>query len=132
MYELHDVSISPVKCAQESKKQIAVLIQTHMWSWNKVKVIKPGMNLYAPSKVIIMQSLKALALTVSQKKVTLKLFHNNEIHQLSPLYMCENKAVLCSWSTWRYQHSYKVSTKSDKKTKFSLTLLWPWNIVKFT
>ena len=51
------------------------------------------MNLYAPSKVIIMQSLKALALTVSEKKAMVKFFSNKEICQISPWNMCKNKKI---------------------------------------
>ena len=52
-------------------------------------VIKATMKTYTLSKVIIMQSLKAHALRVSEKKATLNLF-SNEICKLSFLNMCEN------------------------------------------
>ena len=38
------------------KKELMILI--HLWPWNKVRLTKPGINWYTPSKVIIMQSLK--------------------------------------------------------------------------
>ena len=46
------------------------MILTHMQLRNKVKVINPGMNWSTPSKVIIIQSLKNLAGTMSVKKPT--------------------------------------------------------------
>ena len=60
------------------------------------QVIKPGMNLYITSKIIIMQSLKELALMVSEKKKP-----NNEC-QSSPLNM-----------------RMKVKKKKKKKEKIS-------------
>ena len=41
--------------------------------------------------LIIMKSLKDLALMVSKKKLMLKFFSNEEICQLSPLNMCERE-----------------------------------------
>ena len=80
----------------ESKKHnLHFIFLTHMWLWNKVKVIKPAMKMLNPSKVIIMQSLKDLALTVSKKKAMLKCFFpKEEVCHLSPLNMCEKKGGL--------------------------------------
>ena len=47
---------------------------THLWPWNKVKVIKPDMNWKTQSKIIIMQRLKDLALRASEKRPTFFLF----------------------------------------------------------
>ena len=60
--------------------------------------------------------MKDLALTVFQKKVTLIFFSNEETYPLPPLNI--------SWSTWRNQQSYKVSTLSEKNTKFSVKTVW--------
>ena len=39
---------------QESKTaNFKFIFLTHLWPWNKVKVIKPRMTMYTPSKVII-------------------------------------------------------------------------------
>ena len=47
---------------QKSKKKpthyLQFLILTHLWPWNKFKIIKPGMHLKVLSKGIAMQSLK--------------------------------------------------------------------------
>ena len=65
---------------------------THLWPWNKVKVIRLRMIVQTASKVITMQSLKDLASIVSEKSPTLSLiFFNEEICQLFPFNMCENK-----------------------------------------
>ena len=42
----------------------------------KVKVIKPTMKMYIPSKVIIMHTLKELTLSVKKKKATLVFLSN--------------------------------------------------------
>ena len=49
------------------------------------------MKIQAPNKGMIMQILKDLALTVSEKTATLDLFPVEEIRQLLLLNMCEKK-----------------------------------------
>ena len=50
------------------------------------------MRLLTLSKVFVMESLKELALMVSEKKKTIKKFFWNEvIYQFFPLNMCENE-----------------------------------------
>ena len=76
---------------QEFKKHnLQFIFLTHLWPWNKVKVIKPTMKMWISNKVIIMQSLKDLTLTtVFEKKVTLKFFQT--MKYASYITMCENK-----------------------------------------
>ena len=58
---------------QESKKHILqFIVPTPLWPWNKVNVTKPTIKMLTLSKAITMQSLKDLALTVSEEKATLK------------------------------------------------------------
>ena len=61
---------------QKSKTHnLLFLFQTHVLPCSKVKVINPRMAICTPSKVITMQSLKDLALTVSKKtKANVKYF----------------------------------------------------------
>ena len=63
------------------------------------------------SKVIIMQSLKDIALTVS-KKGNVKVFSisNKEKCQLSPMDKCKNKKNSGTFMTGCNQQLYKVST----------------------
>ena len=51
------------------------------------------MTMYTPSKIIIIQGLKELALKASKKKLNLFMvvFSNKAISQLSPLNMCNKK-----------------------------------------
>ena len=59
-------------------------VLTYLWSWNKIKVIKPGVNGQTPRKVLMMQSFKNLSWTVSVKNPT-KTF----------LVKSENASVIC-------------------------------------
>ena len=53
---------------QESKtRNLQFIFLTHLWAWNKVKVIKCRMIKLTSSKVMIMQSLKDLALIAFNK-----------------------------------------------------------------
>ena len=95
---------------QESKNlNLQFRFLTHLWPWHKVKFIKPTTKMYVLSKVIIMQSLKDLAITVSEKKATLKVFclfvsfSSVKICQLSPWTCVKIKIVVYSWCTWRNQ-----------------------------
>ena len=87
--------VATIKClnyrGQESKtRNLKFIFLTDLWPWNKIKVIEPSLTTYL-SKLIIMQSLKALALMVAEKKPTLKVLSNEEICQLSPLNMCPHQ-----------------------------------------
>ena len=53
----------------------------------KVKVIKPSMNSWIMSKVIIMQSLKDLPKAVPSKKPVLKVLSNQKTSIISPEYV---------------------------------------------
>ena len=50
------------------------MILTHLWPWNKVHVIRSGMNWYTPSKVTIMQSLKKPGLNGVREKANFEVF----------------------------------------------------------
>ena len=87
------MSVSTTQCLKLYRTRIQTRIlqfiyMSHLWPWKKVTAIKPGMTMWTPSKVITMQSLKDLALMVSEKK---PFFLNDEICQLSPLNMCEKQ-----------------------------------------
>ena len=70
---MQHLNYSRQESTQESKKHhLPFIFLTHLWSWNKVKDIKPVMKMWTPSKVIIIYSLKDLALTMSEKKAALK------------------------------------------------------------
>ena len=73
------------------RNNLQFMILRYQWPWNRVKVIKPGMNSWTQSKVLITQSFKDLPLTVSAKKLMLKLLSNQKTCQLSPLNMCKSK-----------------------------------------
>ena len=63
---------------QKSKNNLLFVILTYLWPWNKVKVIKPGMNCWTVSRVIITNSLKHLPYTVSVKNPKLKFSSNQK------------------------------------------------------
>ena len=42
---------------KKKKTNLHFMILTYLWPWNRVKVIKLGMNCWTPSKVICLQSL---------------------------------------------------------------------------
>ena len=93
---------------QESKKHnLQLIFLTNLWPWNKAKVIKATMKMLTPSKIITMQSLNDLTVTVSEKKAKFVLFFKWGC-QLSPLNL--KKIVVYSQYTWRNQQSQKVST----------------------
>ena len=54
-------------------------------TFKQVKVIKPGMNQQIPHKVIVMQSLKDLASTVSKKTANIKFSVKSGTVPISPL-----------------------------------------------
>ena len=65
------LNYSKPESKQKSQKHyLQFIFLSHLWPWNKVKVIKPTMKMLTPSKVMIMQNLKDLALTVFEKKAT--------------------------------------------------------------
>ena len=99
---------------QSKKHNLQFIFLTHLWLWNKVKIIKPTMKMHTLSKVIIMQSLKDLALRVSEKKAMLKFFSSEEICQLSPLNMRKK-------SKWWYIHD--LLDVINNRTKFHLSLI---------
>ena len=78
------------------------MILTYLWSWNKIKVIKPGMNCKTPSKVIITQSLKDLPQTVPAKKPMLIIFVKSENTSVISLNMCqsENSGIFIIYLTY--------------------------------
>ena len=55
----------------------------HLWPWNKVRVIKSSMICRLQEKVVIMHSLKDLALKMSEKKPTLNGLFKQEEQTLS-------------------------------------------------
>ena len=68
-----------------------------------------------------MQSLKDLALIVSEKMATLRgFFSQKELCQLFSLKISLNMCKLKS--TWHDQQPYKVSTYSDKNITFSVKI----------
>ena len=72
-----------------------------------------------------MQSLKDLTLIVSKKKAMLIFFKQENMSIIYLEHMQKTKSfvflkVVYSWSILHNQQSYKVSTWSDKNTKFSL------------
>ena len=78
---LLDMPISVTQCRNHTTFKLywtfffnCCCIPTHMWTSNKVKVIKSGMTMLTPSQVTIMWSLKDLALTLSGKKANVKGF----------------------------------------------------------
>ena len=76
------------------------MIQTHLWPWNKVKVIKSRINWFTASNVIIMQSLKYLPYTVSAKKPAFFFFFlvkSENISAMSFEYCCENVRKKKCW-----------------------------------
>ena len=95
---------------QESKTYNLLFTSlTHLWPRNKVKVIKPTKIMQTPSKVIIMKSLRDLALMVSKKKPTLK-FYFKWGNMSIILNICEIKnSGMYSWSTWCNQESHKFN-----------------------
>ena len=97
---------------QESKSSLQYMILTYPWLWNKVKVkvIKPGMNCYTRSKVIITQSLKDLAYTVSAKK-PMKFLSNRKTCQLSN-HICEKVVYpLSSWLSFHWTRTQNFHLK---------------------
>ena len=68
----------------------AVYVSAHLWPWNIV--IKPGITVQTPRKVILMQSLKDLTLTLTEKRETLSLllFESGSTSVIS-LHMSEKK-----------------------------------------
>ena len=38
---------------QESKNNLQFIILTHLWPWNRVKIINPGVNCWTPCKVML-------------------------------------------------------------------------------
>ena len=79
---------------QESKKQFAVYDSDTPVTLKQGQIIKPGMNWKTQSKVIILQSLKNLARTVSLKKANIKLLSNQKTCKLSPLSMCKSQKIV--------------------------------------
>ena len=73
---------------------------TYEWPWNKVKVIKPGMNWYTRSKVIIMQNVKNLAWTVFMKKPMIVFVKSGNTSIISLEYVRQLKIVVYSWPAW--------------------------------
>ena len=75
-------------------KKNAVYVSAHLWPWNMV--IKPGITVQTPRKVIIMQSLKDLTLTLTEKRATLLLllFKSGNMSVIS-LHMSEKKKKGC-------------------------------------
>ena len=83
---------------------------------NKIKVIKPTMTKQTSSKVILMQSLKDLAVTVFKKKsqrysLFCFVFSNVEICQLSPLNICKKS-------------NHDLLDVINNCTKFQLNQIW--------
>ena len=58
---------------------LQIIFLTHLWPWNKVKVLKSGLNWSTPSKSIIIHCLKDIALTVSEERQTFLFFSNEKI-----------------------------------------------------
>ena len=56
---------------------VPFIFLTHLWPWNNMKAIKSTTTMEPPSKVIIEQNLKDLAVTVSKKWPMLKSFFFN-------------------------------------------------------
>ena len=66
---MYVATIQHLNYSRQSKKyNLQFIFLTHLWPWNEVKVIKIAMKMLTPKKVIIMQSLKDLVLTVPEKK----------------------------------------------------------------
>ena len=74
---------------QKSKNNLCMIL-TYVWPWNKVKIIKLGINWSTLSRVIIVQSLKDCSETVLAKKPTVFL-SDQERHQLFPLNICKSE-----------------------------------------
>ena len=92
-------NIQPLNYREQEPKthNLQFMFLTHLRLWHKVKVLSQSLND------------ECLALMVSEEKPTLKFVLNQETCQLSPLKMCgKSKIVVCSWSTWHHQQSYKV------------------------
>ena len=74
------------------------MILTHLWPWNKVKVIKPGVIWSTPNKVIIMRSLKKPCLKsvgeIADDKVFIK-SGNTSIFSLESVW--KSKIGVYSW-----------------------------------
>ena len=96
---------------------------THLWPWIKPnfwhtsdlesKSRSPDLQWQNadPSKVIIVQSLKDLALMVSEKKPMLKGFlKQRNMSIISLEHVWNSKTAIYSWSTSHNQQSYAVST----------------------
>ena len=76
------------------------MILTHLWPWNKVQVIKPGMNCWTLSHVIITQFDRPPLNSVCKKanvKVSVKL-ENTSIISLE--YAQKWKTMVYSLSIW--------------------------------
>ena len=95
---------------QEYKTCSLQFIFLHTCDLETVKVIKPTMTVQVIIKVIAMQSLKDLALKVSEKKLTLKGSFQMRKCQFPLEHVRKSKIVAYSWSTWCNQQSYKVWT----------------------
>ena len=106
----------------ESKKHNLHFLFLTLGPWNKVKVIKPTMKMSTLSKGIIIQNLKDLVFTVSEKKATLKIFSNEKIVGYFP-WTCakkkKGKKVMYVGCTWHNQQLYKVLIYSR-----SLKVVW--------
>ena len=79
------------------------MILTHLWHWDKVKVIKPGMYWQTQSKVIIMQTLRPPFYSVCKKR-NVKVFVKSGNSQLYPLNMFkkfqQNSGIFMIYSTF--------------------------------
>ena len=108
---------------QESRtRNLQFLFLTHLWPWNKIKVIKPTMKMDTLSKIIIMQSWKNLALMMSEKKLTL----HTRFTQI----------ILCVTFLMHVVTIQRKSYSGQESQMYnflfiSLTNLWLWNKIKF-
>ena len=123
----------------KNKNKLQFMIQTYMWPWNKVKVIKPGMN-NEGHQTWYKQSynhakFERPPLNSVRQKANVRFLSKQKTWQLSPLNLSKSEKQVCIHYLLTTQ-SDKISTEQTKNTKFSVnnrsTLLWPCNMVKVT
>ena len=85
-----------------------LLFSTHLWAWNRVyRSSNLDWQCKSLNKVIIMHSLKDVALMVSEKKSMIKAFKPHPppirkyVNYFPWIHVSQQKKVVHSWSTWR-------------------------------
>ena len=86
------VAITHCSIYSGEEKNVQFMILTHLRPWNKVKVIKPGMN-WQIKQSYNLANLKDLPQTVSTKKPisSVCVCLNQKARQVSPLNMCKSE-----------------------------------------